>query len=98
MRRSKAYKLSCRYDLGFLPESRKMLLITCNQVIGTRGIGAFDKYIVITVSAYFKAAGGRHDMAVILTSVAIAGESLCGWPTLGRESTSAYAFKMGRDT
>jgi hypothetical protein len=25
-----------------------MLLITCNQVIRTRGIGAFDKHIVIT--------------------------------------------------
>jgi hypothetical protein len=75
-----------------------MPLIATNQVVPARRIGAFEKHTVIRVNADVKAAGGRHDMAVILTSVAIAGESLCGWPTLGRESTSAYAFKMGRDT
>jgi len=43
-----------------------MPLIASNQVVGTRRIGTFEKHIVIRVSADFKAAGGRYDMAVIL--------------------------------
>ena len=43
-----------------------MPLIAGDQVVGSRGIGAFDKYIVVRVSADFKTAGGRHDVAVIL--------------------------------
>ena len=66
MRRSQADKLSCRYDLGFLPESREMPLIAGNQVVRARRIGAFEKHIVIGVRRDFKSAGGRHGMAVIL--------------------------------
>src|ERR1700691_2179126 len=66
MRRSQADKLPRCYDLGFLPESREMPLIAGNQVVRARRIGAFEKHIVIGVSADFKAAGGRHGTAVIL--------------------------------
>lgn len=66
VRGGKANKFPRRYYLGFLPESGKMSLIAGNQVVGSRGIGAFDKNIVVRVSADFKAARGRHDMAVIL--------------------------------
>ena len=66
MRCGKTNKFPCRYDLGLLPESRKMLLITGNQVVSSRGIGAFEKHIVIRVSADFKTAGGLHNMAMIL--------------------------------
>ncbi len=43
-----------------------MSLIAGDQVVRTRRIGTFEKHIVIRVSADFKAAGGCHDMAVIL--------------------------------
>jgi hypothetical protein len=65
MRRGKANKVPCRYDLGFLPESWKMLLVAGNQVVRTRGIGAFEEHIVIGIAGDFKAASRRHDMAVI---------------------------------
>jgi hypothetical protein len=65
VRRGKANKFPRRYDLGFLPESRKMLLVAGYQVVRTRGIGAFEKYIVIGIAGDFKAAGRCHDMAVI---------------------------------
>ncbi len=42
-----------------------MFLIAGYQVISSRGIGAFEKHIVIRVSADFKTAGGRHNMAMI---------------------------------
>ena len=66
MRRSQADKLSCRDDLGFLPESREMPLIAGNQIVRARSIGALEKHIVIGVRRDFKSAGGRHGMAVIL--------------------------------
>jgi hypothetical protein len=42
-----------------------MLLISGNQVDRARGVGAFEKDIVVRVSADFKAAGGRDNMAMI---------------------------------
>jgi hypothetical protein len=39
MRRGKANKLTRRYDLGFLPESWKMLLISRDQIVSFGGIG-----------------------------------------------------------
>jgi hypothetical protein len=75
-----------------------MLLIAGNQVVRARSIGAFDKHIVVRVAADFKAAGGRHNMAMIFDEL----KQLLGIPlriaNSGRESTSAYSFKMGCDT
>src|SRR5260370_37135723 len=65
MRRSQADKLPCRYDLGFLPESRRMPLIAGNQVVRARRIGAFEKHIVIRVSADFKAARRADNITVV---------------------------------
>jgi hypothetical protein len=65
MRRGKANKFPCRYDLGFLPESRKMFLICGNEVVRPRRIGAFKEHIVIRVAGDFQAPRWLHDMAMV---------------------------------
>ena len=43
-----------------------MFLIACHQVVRFRGIGTFEKHIVIGVAGHFKATGRSDDMTVIL--------------------------------
>jgi hypothetical protein len=45
-----------RNDFGLLPELRKMPAIACNKVIGTRLVSAFNKDIVVRVTAHVQAA------------------------------------------
>jgi len=54
VRRHKADKFTRRYDLGFLPESRKMPKIARDQVIGAGRIGTFQEPIVIWIARHFK--------------------------------------------
>jgi hypothetical protein len=49
-----------RYDLGFLPESRKMPQIARHQVVGTGCIGTFQEPVVVGIACDFKTAR-RHD-------------------------------------
>src|ERR1017187_10027251 len=65
MRSRKANKFPCRYDLGFLPESRKMPLIDGNQVVRMCGIGALEKPIVIRVARDFKASRRGDNITVV---------------------------------
>ena len=54
VRRHKPDKLTRRYDLGFLPESRKMPQIARDQVVGAGRIGTFQEPIVIGIARHFK--------------------------------------------
>jgi hypothetical protein len=60
VRRHKHDKLTRRYDLGFLPESRKMPQIARNHVVGAGSIGAFQEPIVVAIARHFKTPG-RYD-------------------------------------
>jgi hypothetical protein len=50
---NKANEFSRCYYFGFLPESGKVLQIAGHQVVGTRLIGAFEKYVVIRITRDF---------------------------------------------
>jgi hypothetical protein len=65
MRGGKADEFSGRYDLGFLPESREMLLIARYQIVRTGSIGAFQKHIVVEVAWDIQAAGRNDRMTVV---------------------------------
>src|SRR5438477_11890668 len=54
IRRNEADKLAGIYDLGPLPESREMLLVACNEVIGAGGVGAFDKDVIVWINRDLK--------------------------------------------
>jgi hypothetical protein len=62
VRRHKPDKLTRRYYLGFLPESRKMPQIARNEVVGTRRIGTFQEPIVIGIARHFKTSR-RYDQS-----------------------------------
>ena len=66
MWRYKADELARCNDLGLLPVLRKMPTISGDQVIRTSFVGAFQKYIVVRVTAYIQAARRGDDMAVVL--------------------------------
>lgn len=66
MRRSEAYKFSGRYDFRFLPESWKMLLIACHQIIRAGNVGTFQEHIVVRIGCHFKAPRRSHGIAVVL--------------------------------
>ena len=58
-------KLARGYDLGFLPESRKMPKIAGDQVIRAGNIGTFQEPITIGVACHFEAAGRSDGIAMI---------------------------------
>jgi hypothetical protein len=66
MRCDKANKFPRRYDLGFLPEFRKMLLIARHQVVRASGIGALHENIVIGVACNFQASRRGHSIDILL--------------------------------
>jgi len=65
MRRSKSNEFSGRYDLGFLPESREMPLIACDQIVRTGSIGALKEHVVVGVACDIQAAGRDDRIAVV---------------------------------
>ena len=65
MRRGKANEFSGRYDLGFLPESREMLLIARNQIVRAGSIGTFKEHVVVGVACDMQAAGWNDGIAVV---------------------------------
>jgi hypothetical protein len=65
MRRNKTNEFSGSYDFGFLPKSRKMLLIARDQIIRTGNIGTFQKYVVIRIVCDVKAPGRSHEMTAV---------------------------------
>ena len=60
----KTDKLPWGYDFCFLPESRKIFWIAGHQVVRTRSVGAFQKYIVIGISCRFKLPGRAEEVRV----------------------------------
>src|SRR6266478_1844496 len=98
MRRSKANEFSGRYDLGFLPESREMPLIACDQIVRTGSIGALKEHVVVGVACDIQAAGRDDRIAVVLMSCS----NCCLRPlrirSSGRPRTLLYSSRMGRDT
>ena len=68
MRRGKANEFSGR-DLGFLPESREMLLIARYRIVGTGSIAAFQKHMVVKVAWYIQAAGRNDRMTVVFNEL-----------------------------
>src|ERR1700687_1719862 len=65
MRRGKTNEFSGRYDLGFLPESREMLLIARDQIVRAGSIGTFKEHVVVGVACDIQAAGGNDGIAVV---------------------------------
>ncbi len=49
-------ELARRNDLGALPEGREVFLVASDQIIGTGGIGTFEKDVVIWIFGYFETA------------------------------------------
>src|SRR5437870_4511254 len=66
MRRRQTDKLPWRYDLCFLPESRKMFLIAGHQIVRARSVRAFQEHIVRGISCCFKLPGRNHRVPVVL--------------------------------
>jgi hypothetical protein len=66
MRCREADKFAGRDDLSLLPELRKMPAISCDQVIRTGFVGAFQKYVVVRVTAHVQAARPGNDVTVVL--------------------------------
>ena len=65
MRRGQANEFSGR-DLGFLPESREMLLIARYRIVRTgQYCTAFQKHIVVKVAWDIQAAGRNDRMTVV---------------------------------
>ena len=52
-----------RYDLGFLPESRKMPQIARHQIVGSGRIGTFQEPIVVGIALPLEDAGKVHVVA-----------------------------------
>src|ERR1700733_2478723 len=65
MRRGQTDEFSGRYDFGFLPEFREMLLIARDQIVRAGNIGTFQKHIVVRVARNFKARRGTPEMTVV---------------------------------
>jgi len=66
MRRRKTDKLPWGYDFCLLPEPRKVFLIAGHQIVRTRSVRTFHKYIVRWISCCFNLPGRDHDMTVVL--------------------------------
>jgi len=66
MRRDQANELSGCDDLGVLPEYRKVLFVARDQVIRARGIGTFQKYVVIGIACDVKAPRCGHKVTALL--------------------------------
>lgn len=58
----------------------------------------FQKHIVVGVAGHFQAARCGHDVAVVLDELEQFRRSSLRICSSGRESTSAYSSRMGRDT
>jgi len=86
VRRHKPDKLTRRYDLVFLPESRKMPQVARDEVIGAGRIGTFQEPIVIGIARHFKTPG-RYDQ---VTSVFDELEKLLP------ESLADFEFRGGK--
>src|SRR5690349_1354472 len=65
MRRGKANEFSGRYDLGFLPESREMLLIARDQIVCAGSIGTLKEHVVLGVACDIQAEGRSDGIAVV---------------------------------
>ena len=65
MRRGKANEFLGRYDLGFLPKSREMLLIACDQIVRAGSIGTFKEHVVVGVACDMQAAGRNDGIGVV---------------------------------
>jgi hypothetical protein len=66
MRRNDTDELPWRYDFGFLPESREMLLIASYQIVCSGSIGTFQEHIVVRIPRDFNTPGRSHGKAAIL--------------------------------
>lgn len=58
-------ELPRRYDLGFLPESRKMSQIARHQIVGARGIGTLQEPNVIGITCYCKTPGRYNQLTSV---------------------------------
>src|ERR1022692_402418 len=65
MRRDKTNELPWYYDLGFLPEFRKMSLIAGHQVVRAGSIGTFQEDIVVGVACDFRTPNRSHGIAAV---------------------------------
>src|SRR5260370_37743315 len=66
MRCNKTNEFSGRYYFCFLPESRKMLLITRHEVIRTSSVSTFQEHVVIGVARDFQETCRSHSVTVVL--------------------------------
>lgn len=95
MRGSKTDKLPWRYELGFLPESRKMFLMAGHQVVHTCSVGAFQKSIITGISCCFKLPGREHGMTVVLDELQHLQPKTLADPKLGTGKHLAEFLKEG---
>src|ERR1700732_2322329 len=66
MRCNKTNEFSGRYYFCFLPESRKMLLITRHEVIRASSVSTFQEHVVIGVARDFQETCRSHSVTVVL--------------------------------
>ena len=59
-------ELTRGYNFSFLPEFRKMALVSGYEVIGARLVRTFKEYVVIRIARGFDRTGGMHNVGVIL--------------------------------
>src|SRR6266404_2558784 len=95
MRRRKTDKLPWGYDLCFLPEFRKMLLIAGHQIVRTRSVRAFHEYTVRGISCCFKLPSRSHDMTVVLHELQQSQPRTLSDPELGTGKHLTVFLKDG---
>src|SRR5260370_11154138 len=66
MRCNKTNEFSGRYYFCFLPESRKMLLITRHELLRTSSVSTFQEHVVIGVASDIQETCGSHSVTVVL--------------------------------
>ena len=74
MRRRKTDKLPWGYDFCLLPEPRKVFLIAGHQIVRTRSVRTFHKYIVRWISCCFNLPGRDHEKPVQRRILALMSE------------------------
>jgi len=57
-------ELTRGYDFGLFPESRKVPLVPCHQIVCTGGVGAFQENVVVRVGRDREMPEGLHQMRV----------------------------------
>lgn len=65
MRRNKRKEFTGGHDFCLLPELGEMARVSRDQVVGSRGIGALEKYVVARIARDLEVAGRCNHVSAI---------------------------------